>query len=107
MEADFLNKVAKNTIGVYLFTDIFYTNSLLEKMSTKEGKFYKLLGARINDLRIEKRISFQEMALRCEIDKSHLVKMTSSGAKITIATLYKISKGLEVPLSRIFDFKYD
>ncbi|GHN00605.1 hypothetical protein WSM22_20940 [Cytophagales bacterium WSM2-2] len=76
-------------------------------MSTKEGKFYKLLGERINEIRMEKGISFQEMALRCEIEKSNLVKMTSKGAKISVSTLYKISKGLGVPLSKIFDFKYD
>lgn len=76
-------------------------------MASKEAKFFKLLGIRINELRVEKKLSFRELALRCELEKSNLVKMTSKGANISVSTLYKISKGLEVPMSRILDFKYE
>jgi len=73
---------------------------------TKGDKFRKLLGANINSIREEQGISFSELGLRCDLDKSVLHKITQ-GANTTVSTLYKISKGLNVPLSKIFDFKYD
>jgi len=69
-------------------------------------KFLKALGKNIDKHRKAKGISFQEMAYRCDIEKSNLVKMTSKGENITANTLYKISQGLDVPLKIIFDFKY-
>jgi transcriptional regulator with XRE-family HTH domain len=69
-------------------------------------KFLKALGKNIDKHRKAKGISFQEMAYRCDIEKSNLVKMTTKGENITANTLYKISQGLEVPLKIIFDFKY-
>jgi len=69
-------------------------------------KLLKALGKNIDRIRKEKGLSFQEMALRCEMEKSHLVRLTSQGMNITVTTLYKISKGLEISINEIFDFKY-
>ena len=68
-------------------------------------KFLKALGKNIDMIRKEKKISFQEMAYRCDIEKANLVKLAGRGENITANTLYKISKGLEVPLKIIFDFE--
>ena len=69
-------------------------------------KFLKALGKNIDKIRKEKGLSFQEMAHRCDIEKSNLVKLTSLGTNITVTTLYKISKGLELPISKIFTFPH-
>ena len=69
-------------------------------------KFLKALGKNINRIRKEQDISFQEMSYRCDIEKANLVKLTRNGENVTANTLYKISKGLDVPLKIIFDFKY-
>ncbi len=71
-----------------------------------DKKFLKSLGSNINIIRKKKAISFQEMAYRCDIEKSNLVKLTKQGENITAKSLYKISKGLNVPLKVIFDFNY-
>ena len=71
-----------------------------------DEKFLTSLGNNINKIRKKKRISFQEMAYRCDIEKSNLVKLTKRGENITAKSLYKISKGLNVPLKIIFNFKY-
>ncbi len=73
---------------------------------SESKKFLKALGKNIDKHRKAKGISFQEMAYRCDIEKSNLVKMTSQGENITSLTLFKISQGLEIPLKIIFDFKY-
>lgn len=69
-------------------------------------KFLKALGKNIDRIRKEKKLSFQEMGYRCDVEKANLVKLTSRGENITANTLFKISKGLDVPLKTIFDFRY-
>jgi transcriptional regulator with XRE-family HTH domain len=66
--------------------------------------FLKKLGSKINKIREEEGLSFQEMALRCDLEKSSLVKLANQGTNVTALTLLKISKGLNVSLSEIFDF---
>lgn len=73
-------------------------------MDNKE--FLKALGDRIDYFRKEKGLTFQELAYLSEIEKSNLVKLVNQGTNITAISLLKISKALEVPLSKIFDFDY-
>jgi predicted transcriptional regulator len=70
---------------------------------SKTDKFQKQLGVRLDAICQEQGISFAEMALRCDIDKSILFKITKA-THTTVSTLYKISNGLNVPHSKIFDF---
>ncbi|MDX2172980.1 MAG: helix-turn-helix transcriptional regulator [Bacteroidota bacterium] len=72
-------------------------------MSEAENKkFLKTLGQNINRVRKEKNISFQELSYRTNIEKSNLVKLTTKGSNITVSTLNKISKGLEVSINAFF-----
>jgi transcriptional regulator with XRE-family HTH domain len=66
-------------------------------------EFLKTLGKRIDGLRKEKGLSFQELAIRSEMEKANLVKLTTHGKNITVNTLYNIAKGLDVELKDIFD----
>jgi transcriptional regulator with XRE-family HTH domain len=72
----------------------------------KDEAFLKALGKRIDKLRKEKGLSFQDLAYKSEIEKSNLVKLVNQGSNITTLTLLKLSKALNVPLSEIFDFDY-
>lgn len=67
-----------------------------------DKKFLKSLGQNINRVRKEKKISFQELSFRTNIEKSNLVKLTTKGSNITVSTLNKISKGLEVSINEFF-----
>ncbi|PBQ33802.1 transcriptional regulator [Sphingobacteriaceae bacterium] len=69
-----------------------------------QQKFLKSLGKHIDKIRKKQDLSFQELALRCDIEKSNLVKLTSQGSNITVASLYKIAKGLDVPVSELLKF---
>ena len=73
---------------------------------SEKADFLKSLGNNINKIRKEKGLSFNEMALMCDIEKPNLVKMANQGSNVTASTLLKISKGLDIPLSEIFDFQY-
>jgi transcriptional regulator with XRE-family HTH domain len=71
-----------------------------------EEKFIKALGKNIDKYRQAKGLSFQEMALACEMEKSQAYRLCKEGINITSATLFKISKGLDVSVSELFNFKY-
>jgi transcriptional regulator with XRE-family HTH domain len=70
--------------------------------TAEEKRFLKNLGQRINQIRKEKDISFQELAFRCEIEKSNLIKLTTKGTNITMTSLFKIANGLGVSIEYIF-----
>ena len=71
---------------------------------SEQEKFLKSLGKNIDKIRKKQGLSFQEMSLRCDIEKSNLVKLTSQGTNITVSSLYKIAKGLEVPVFELLKF---
>ena len=66
-------------------------------------KFLKAIGQNVNRIRKEQNVSFQELAFRTNIEKSNLVKLTTQGSNITLVTLNKIAKGLEVPITDFFN----
>jgi DNA-binding Xre family transcriptional regulator len=65
-------------------------------------KFLKAIGQNVNRIRKEQNVSFQELSFRTNIEKSNLVKLTTQGSNITLLTLNKIAKGLEVPITDFF-----
>ncbi len=71
---------------------------------TEQQRFLKNAGRNIDKKRKEQGLSFQELALRCDIEKSNLVKLTSQGTNITISSLYKIAKGLNIPPNELLKF---
>lgn len=74
-------------------------------MSADE-KFIKALGKQIDKIRREKELSFQEMALACEMEKAQVYRICNDGINVTAQTLFKLAKGLKVTVQELFDFKY-
>jgi len=71
---------------------------------SEQTKYLKAVGRNIDKKRKEQGLSFQELALRCDIEKSNLVKLTSQGSNITLNSLFKIAKGLEIPVHELLKF---
>jgi transcriptional regulator with XRE-family HTH domain len=71
---------------------------------SEQQRFLKAIGRNIDKKRKEQGLSFQELALRCDIEKSNLVKLTTQGTNITLASLYKIAKGLDIPAHELLIF---
>jgi transcriptional regulator with XRE-family HTH domain len=69
-----------------------------------QKKFLKAVGKKIDKYRKERELSFSELSALCDIEKAVLVRITSNGTNITISTLYKISKGLDVPVHELLKF---
>ena len=73
---------------------------IIDLMTEKE--FLVALGRRVDQLRKEKGLSFQDLAFKSDFEKSNLVKFTSQGNNINAATLFKIAQALEVEVKELF-----
>ncbi|MEQ8584069.1 MAG: helix-turn-helix transcriptional regulator [Marinoscillum sp.] len=70
---------------------------------TDEKEIFEAIGQRINQLRKERNLSFQELANRSNIEKANLVKLVG-GKNTTVSTLEKIATGLDVHPKELWDF---
>jgi len=59
------------------------------------------IGKRIKTLREDKQIPQQDLAAKCNIEKSNLSRLEAGGTNPTIYTLYKIAENLDVSVSEL------
>ncbi len=69
------------------------------------SEIFKKIGLKIKLLRIERKISQQDLAAACNFEKSNLARIEAGRTNPTVATLLKICQILEVPISQLFDFE--
>jgi transcriptional regulator with XRE-family HTH domain len=62
------------------------------------------VGKRIQEIRIEKNISQQDLAAKCNFEKSNMSRLEAGRANATLATLEIVSKALEVNIIELFKF---
>lgn len=67
-----------------------------------DKKFLKAIGQKINKIRKEKKVSFQELSYITGIEKSNIVKLTTKGSNITMTTFNRIAQGLGVSAKELF-----
>ena len=77
---------------------------MYDEIKDSEKQYLITLGLRIKKLRLEKKISQTEVAYRCGFDKSNYNTIESGKRNVTITSLLKISKALDVALIDLFDF---
>ena len=70
---------------------------------SNDSKYLKFLAKHIDKLRRERGLSFQQMALACDMDKSQVYVLCTKGANITFLTAIKVAKGLDVSITELFD----
>lgn len=65
---------------------------------------YKI-GERIKQIRSEKNISQQDLAAKCNFEKSNLSRLEAGRTDPKLSTLEKVATGLDVTLSELFNFQ--
>jgi len=60
------------------------------------------VGKRIHEIRIEKNISQQDLAAKCNFEKSNMSRLEAGRANATLSTLEIVSKALEVDVIELF-----
>lgn len=64
----------------------------------------KLVGANIKEIRIQKGLTREQLAEKCSLQPSYLAGVERGERNITLQTLEKISTGLEISSTKIFQF---
>jgi transcriptional regulator with XRE-family HTH domain len=62
------------------------------------------VGKRIQKIRIEKNISQQDLAAKCNFEKSNMSRLEAGRANATLSTLEIVAKALEVNIVELFKF---
>ena len=71
----------------------------------KNHVILKSLGYHLRLIRQEKQLRQKTVAKLCDMDSGSYSNIENGKRNITILTLYKISKVLEVPISELMKFK--
>ena len=72
-------------------------------MNINREKISYIIGQRIYDFRTQKKLSQEALAFESEIHPAYLGRVERGEKCPTIETLYKISKGLKIPLHELLD----
>lgn len=62
------------------------------------------VGKRIQQIRIEKNLSQQDLAAKCNFEKSNMSRLESGGANATLTTLEVVANALGVEVIELFRF---
>ena len=62
------------------------------------------VGKRIQKIRKEKKISQQDLAAKCNFEKSNMSRLEAGRANATLSTLEIVSKALEINIIELFKF---
>jgi len=60
------------------------------------------MGGKIRELRMMKKLTQDKLATESDIEKAMISRIESGQTNLTVRTLYKISKALDVPITEIF-----
>lgn len=69
----------------------------------QENNLYILIGLRVKSLRESKGMTQLDVAVFCNYDKTTISRIESGRTNITIKSLFKISRALEVQLKDLVD----
>lgn len=65
----------------------------------------KIFGNRLKEIRDELSITQEELALKCDMQPSHIGQLERGMKSPTLETLYKIASGINVQISELIHFK--
>lgn len=72
-------------------------------MEINRERISYIIGQRIYTFRTQKKLSQEALAFKSEIHQAYLGRVERGEKCPTIETLYKISNGLQIPLSELLD----
>ena len=71
----------------------------------EDHRFIKAFGKHLRNLRIEKKLSQEELANDAEIPINQIGRIERAEIKTSLSTIYKISKALKINPKYLFDFE--
>jgi ribosome-binding protein aMBF1 (putative translation factor) len=80
------------------------SNTTTNKSSMSENTLQINVGKQIQKLREAKGLSQQDLAAKCNFEKSNMSRLEAGRVNSTLSTLDKIAKALDVTLVELFRF---
>ena len=62
------------------------------------------VGKRIQEIRIQKNITQQELAAKCNFEKSNMSRLEKGNANATLSTLERVCEALQIDYIELFRF---
>ncbi len=93
-----ITKLGKNR------TKFELSNTTTQKSSMSENSLQIIIGKNIQKIRESKGISQQELAAKCNFEKSNMSRLEAGRVNPTLSTLEKVAKALDVSLAELFTF---
>lgn len=69
-----------------------------------ENSLQLIVGKNIQRIRESKGISQQELAAKCNFEKSNMSRLEAGRVNPTLSTLEKVAKALDISLAELFTF---
>ncbi|MEO6174494.1 MAG: helix-turn-helix transcriptional regulator [Flavobacterium circumlabens] len=69
-----------------------------------EQTIQQKVGKRIQEIRTKKNISQQDLASKCNFEKSNMSRLENGNANATLSTLEKVCNALEIDYVELFKF---
>jgi ribosome-binding protein aMBF1 (putative translation factor) len=85
-------------------TNFELSNTTTQKSSMSENSLQLIVGKNIRKIRESKSISQQELAAKCNFEKSNMSRLEAGRVNPTLSTLEKVAKALDVSLAELFTF---
>lgn len=69
--------------------------------------FQILFGKKIEELRVEKALSYRQLAQRCGVDHSNISKIEKGEINIRLSTIFELAIGLQKMPKELLDIDFD
>lgn len=67
----------------------------------------KQIATKVRTLRLEQNMTQEELAARSDIDVRSIQRIESHNISVSLITIIKVSKGLDIELSKLFQFSLE
>nr|WP_199000925.1 helix-turn-helix transcriptional regulator [Flavobacterium sp. ASV13] len=78
---------------------------MLDEQTKKE--FIAKFGEHLTSLKKEKKLSFRQIASKCDLDSSFIGKISKGSENITLETILNLLCGLDIQPKDLFDFDFE
>jgi ribosome-binding protein aMBF1 (putative translation factor) len=85
-------------------TNFELSNTTTKNSSMSDNTLQITVGKQIQKLRELKGISQQDLAAKCNFEKSNMSRLEAGRVNPTLSTLEKVAKALDVTLAELFSF---
>jgi transcriptional regulator with XRE-family HTH domain len=75
-------------------------------MSSRQQLILDKFAENVQRLRVTKNLTQRELASRCQLSHSKIGLIESGKVNVTLLTLFELGEGLEIPPSKLLEFKY-